>query len=85
MHEKIDAIKSRAKFQLSQDELIEFIKENNEALVNEDKVVIIDNGDYTGRSPKDRFIVESNFTNDVDWNDINQPISKEIFNNIGLS
>src|SRR5690625_5998959 len=37
-------------------------------------------GKYTGRSPKDRFIVKDEVSEDlVDWGSINQPISEEAF------
>ena len=40
----------------------------------------ISTGDFTGRSPKDRFIVEDDCTrSEVDWGNINQPMSTEHF------
>ncbi len=40
-------------------------------------------GKYTGRSPKDKFIVEDEETKDqVDWGSVNQPISEDIFLNL---
>jgi len=40
----------------------------------------IDTGKFTGRSPKDRYIVKDHVTKDkVDWGRINQPISSEHF------
>lgn len=40
-------------------------------------------GKRTGRSPKDRFIVEDSITeNAVDWGKVNQPIDESIFNNL---
>ena len=42
--------------------------------------LIINTGAYTGRSPRDRFIVEDDITSDsVDWGKINLPISAEAF------
>ena len=40
----------------------------------------INTGEFTGRSPKDRFIVGDDKTNNrVDWGEINQSISSEDF------
>jgi len=40
----------------------------------------IKTGKFTGRSPKDRFIVKDDLTaKSVDWNDINQPFDSEKF------
>jgi phosphoenolpyruvate carboxykinase (ATP) len=43
----------------------------------------VSTGKFTGRSPKDRFIVLSPSTQStVEWNKINQPLSLDIFNKI---
>jgi phosphoenolpyruvate carboxykinase (ATP) len=43
----------------------------------------IDTGDFTGRSPKDRFIVEDDITRDaVWWGDINKKFSPEAFDKL---
>ncbi|WP_100373840.1 phosphoenolpyruvate carboxykinase (ATP) [Bacillus sp. FJAT-45037] len=40
-------------------------------------------GTYTGRSPKDKFIVnEPSVTDKIDWGPVNQPIEKEVFANL---
>lgn len=42
--------------------------------------LVVRTGQYTGRSPRDKFIVEeSDSMNDVAWGDVNQPISEERF------
>ena len=45
--------------------------------------IAIKTGEFTGRSPKDRFIVKDELTKDiVYWGDINQAFSKDNFNNL---
>ena len=40
-------------------------------------------GVYTGRSPKDKFIVDTEaIHNDIAWGKVNRPISREAFNSI---
>ena len=42
----------------------------------------VDTGKYTGRSPKDRFIVYnegSETATNIDWNDINQPTTPQVY------
>lgn len=58
-------------------------KEGVVAKVPQDgEVVCVDTGKYTGRSPKDRFIVYnpgSETAEHIDWNKINQPTTPEVF------
>ena len=43
----------------------------------------VNTGKYTGRSPKDRYIVKDSLTeNSVDWGDINIPISPDAFSKL---
>ena len=45
--------------------------------------VIVHTGKFTGRSPKDRYLVETNQSKDIiDWGERNQPISEIIFDKI---
>ena len=49
----------------------------------ENGALVIDTGKFTGRSPKDRFIVKDAFTDPlIDWNAINQPFSAKNFQRI---
>jgi phosphoenolpyruvate carboxykinase (ATP) len=60
------------KYQLSASELIEEAIMNNEGTLSSSGALAIDTGKFTGRSPKDRFIVCDSITEDqVWWGDIN--------------
>lgn len=51
-----------------------------EGRLSDNGTIIINTGIYTGRSPKDRFIVKTEENKDlVDWGEINQPLSEESF------
>ena len=52
----------------------------DEGLITAGGALLVTTGEHTGRSPKDKFIVESDSTRGaVDWGGINQPISRELF------
>lgn len=62
----------RALYQLSVPELIEEAIKNGEGILSSSGALAIDTGKFTGRSPKDRFIVSDGITNDtVWWGDVN--------------
>ena len=62
---------------LEPQELVKTSLEMGMGKVSDKQVLAIDTGKFTGRAPKDRFIVDDDITNkDVDWGDINQPISE---------
>ena len=45
--------------------------------------MVVTTGKYTGRSPKDKFIVDTpSIHNDIAWGKVNRPISREAFNSI---
>jgi len=51
-----------------------------EGVLTSQGALAIETGEFTGRSPKDRFLVKDDSTaSRVDWGDINQPISSEAF------
>ncbi|MBU0578183.1 phosphoenolpyruvate carboxykinase (ATP) [Patescibacteria group bacterium] len=39
-------------------------------------------GRYTGRAAKARFIVKDKFKNEIDWGEVNKPISQEVFDHL---
>ena len=70
---------------LSYPELFEMEKQNKEGDVVDAKygeTFCVHTGKYTGRSPKDRFIVKnegSRSAQHLDWNDINKPTTPEVY------
>jgi len=67
-------------FQLSPDELLHRALQNGEGILTESGALACDTGRFTGRSPKDKFIVrDSKTTSAVAWGDINQPFDPERF------
>jgi len=63
-------------FNLSSNELTDATIAIKEGTITNSGALSIKTGKFTGRSPKDRFIVSDSLTQDtVDWNSINKPIS----------
>ncbi|MEP1096199.1 MAG: phosphoenolpyruvate carboxykinase (ATP) [Cyclobacteriaceae bacterium] len=72
-----------ARWNLSQSELIEETLKNNEGVLTSTGALMCDTGKFTGRSPKDRFIVEDEKTKDsVWWGNINIPFSPDDFDKL---
>ena len=68
---------------LSVQELVEDIVSNKEGIVGLQGAAIVDTGIYTGRSPKDKYIVDESSSNDkIWWGSVNQKISEDIFNKL---
>ena len=67
-------------YQLSPEILTEQTVNRGEGTISDSGALCINTGKFTGRSPKDRFIVKDEITEDtVDWNSINQPIEEKVF------
>src|SRR5687768_7436095 len=67
-------------YQLTPQQLIQQTLDLGEGQLSDTGALIINTGEFTGRSPKDKFIVRDNTTNDkIDWNNFNIPISTEHF------
>lgn len=65
---------------LSPAELVEQALANGEGSLTDTGALMCDTGEFTGRSPKDRYIVQDQHTRDtVWWGDVNIPISEEKF------
>jgi len=68
---------------LSPKELEKIAIEKGQATRTSAGAITVDTGEFTGRSPKDRFIVKDEVTEDyVWWGDINIPFSSEDFDNL---
>jgi len=70
-------------YQLSPKELTEQSLQRKEGVLNDNGALVIKTGEFTGRSPKDKFIVKDDITADtVHWNDFNIPIESKYFDNM---
>lgn len=69
--------------QLSVPQLVEKVLKRNEGILTSTGAVCATTGTYTGRSPKDKYIVEESSSKDkIDWGSVNQPISAEVFDRL---
>ena len=69
--------------QLSVPKLVEKVIERKEGKLTSTGAVSVKTGKYTGRSPKDKYIVqEDSVLNKVDWGKVNQPISEDVFSKL---
>ncbi|MCU5530908.1 phosphoenolpyruvate carboxykinase (ATP) [Bacillus cereus] len=81
LHELLNG--SNAQIQLSVPQLVEKVLMRNEGKLTSTGAVSASTGKYTGRSPKDKFIVkEASVTDKIAWGAVNQPISEEHFNKL---
>ncbi|HEY9576908.1 MAG TPA: phosphoenolpyruvate carboxykinase (ATP) [Pseudobacillus sp.] len=63
--------------------LVEKVLNRKEGVLTASGAVRAETGKYTGRSPKDKFIVEEPSTKDkIDWGPVNEPISAEVFDQL---
>ena len=67
-------------YQCTREFLISQTVLRREGSLSDTGALCIDTGKFTGRSPKDKFIVKDAITSDsVNWNQFNQPISEQVF------
>ena len=70
-------------YQLPPSELTAQSVERKEGALNDTGALVIKTGKFTGRSPKDKFIVKDSITeNAVDWNTFNLPLDQKYFDGI---
>ena len=71
--DRVISLSSKAHINLNLDELLDAAVKNNEGTITDKGALAADTGKYTGRSPKDKFTVSDEKTeNTVWWGDINQ-------------
>ncbi|MDW5287280.1 phosphoenolpyruvate carboxykinase (ATP) [Formosa sp. PL04] len=71
---------AKVKYQLSSDELQDLTIEKGQGVEASSGALAVNTGEFTGRSPKDRFIVKDDITKDkVWWGDVNIPIESKTF------
>lgn len=64
-------------------ELYEHAILHGEAILTKDHALLVHTGKFTGRSPKDKFVIEQDsIQDDIDWGPINQPASEEVFDKL---
>ena len=67
-------------YQLSPDELVADTLSMGEGAINNTGALAINTGKFTGRCPKDKFIVVDEITeNTIHWNEFNAPIDRHCF------
>ena len=64
-------------------ELVEHALGRKEGTLSETGALVVRTGKYTGRSPKDKYIVDTSQIHDkIAWGDVNKPIEKQKFESI---
>ena len=82
--EKLGIIGPKAVYRnLSPAQLVEAALRRGEGTLSNTGALVVTTGKYTGRSPDDKFIVDTEGVhNDIAWGEVNRPISREKFNAI---
>ena len=82
--EKLGIIGPKAVYRnLSPAQLTEAALRREEGKLSSTGALVVTTGKYTGRSPKDKFIVDTDtIHNEIAWGKVNRPISRERFNAI---
>jgi phosphoenolpyruvate carboxykinase (ATP) len=71
---------AKVRYQLSSDDLHDIVLDKNQGKESSTGAIAINTGEFTGRSPKDRFIVKDSITEDkIWWGNINIPFDSDKF------
>ena len=81
--DKYGLIKSNCFYQTPIDKLQQIIVDKKQGFIVDSGALAINTGKFTGRSPKDRYIVKDEITNNkVWWGDINIPFNSNNFDQL---
>ncbi|SRX73320.1 phosphoenolpyruvate carboxykinase (ATP) [Aequorivita antarctica] len=81
--EKYGIKNAKVKYQLSSEELHDETLQKGQGKEAASGALAVDTGEFTGRSPKDRFIVKDDITRDkVWWGNINIPFPPDMFDRL---
>ena len=70
-------------YQLSPEELVQQALDLGQGTLNDTGALIINTGEFTGRSPQDKFVVKDSITEStVHWNNFNLPIDEKYFHQL---
>lgn len=81
----IENTKARVFVNLGYDEIRKHEIENGEGQVLKNGVFTVDTGEFTGRSPKDKYFVKNDGSESsslIDWGKVNQPMKRETFDDL---
>ncbi len=77
------SLSKKVYFQCATEVLVEQTLERGQGRLSDSGALCISTGTFTGRSPKDRFIVQDDITADaIDWGSVNIPISTAVFDGL---
>src|SRR5262245_10149378 len=70
-------------YQLTPEVLVTQTLSRQQGILADNGALAVNTGEFTGRSPKDKFIVKDELTaTTVNWNDFNQPLAPAVFDNL---
>src|SRR5579872_1796829 len=69
-----------AHWNLGTSQLVEKALQRSEGMLASGGAFVVKTGRFTGRSPKDKYVVRDSITSTtVDWGDVNQPMTEQVF------
>jgi phosphoenolpyruvate carboxykinase (ATP) len=70
-------------YNLSVPSLVEIALQRGEGILSETGALSVNTGKYSGRSPNDKFIVDTkSIHDDIDWGPVNVPTTSEVFDKL---